>query len=65
MTGVGEGSGDRTDFAIRLDGVSKAFDGRKVLDNVSLDIPAGTGFCLLGRSGTGKSVTLKHIIGLL
>src|SRR5688572_20564873 len=54
-----------TEPAIRLDGVTKAFDGRKVLDDVTLEIPAGTGFCLLGRSGTGKSVTLKDIIGLL
>ena len=51
--------------AIRLDGVSKAFDGHKVLDDVTLDVPAGRGFVLLGRSGTGKSVTLKHIIGLM
>ena len=51
--------------AIRLDGVTKAFDGRKVLDDVSLDVEPGTAFCLLGRSGTGKSVTLKHIVGLL
>ena len=51
--------------AIVLDGVTKAFDGRKVLDNVTLEIAQGTGFCLLGRSGTGKSVTLKHIIGLM
>ncbi len=51
--------------AIRLDGVTKTFDGHKVLDNVTIEVPAGTGFCLLGRSGTGKSVTLKHIIGLL
>jgi phospholipid/cholesterol/gamma-HCH transport system ATP-binding protein len=51
--------------AIRLEGVSKAFDGRKVLDDITLDIAPGIGFCLLGRSGTGKSVTLKHIIGLL
>ena len=51
--------------AIRLDGVTKAFNGRKVLDNVTLEIAEGIGFCLLGRSGTGKSVTLKHIIGLL
>jgi phospholipid/cholesterol/gamma-HCH transport system ATP-binding protein len=54
-----------TDPAIRLEGVTKAFDGRTVLDDVSLDIAPGTAFCLLGRSGTGKSVTLKHIIGLL
>ena len=51
--------------AIRLDGVTKAFSGRTVLDDVSLEVPEGTAFCLLGRSGTGKSVTLKHIIGLL
>jgi phospholipid/cholesterol/gamma-HCH transport system ATP-binding protein len=54
-----------TEAAIRLDGVSKAFSGRRVLDNVSFDVPKGKAFCLLGRSGTGKSVTLKHIIGLL
>lgn len=51
--------------AIRFDGVTKAFNGRKILDDVSLDVAQGAGFCLLGRSGTGKSVALKHIIGLL
>lgn len=51
--------------AIRLDGVTKAFGGRKVLDDVSFEVCEGKSFCLLGRSGTGKSVTLKHIIGLL
>ena len=51
--------------AIVLDGVTKAFGARKVLDNVSLEVTAGTAFCLLGRSGTGKSVTLKHIVGLM
>ena len=51
--------------AIRLDHVSKRFDGRAVLDDVTIDVASGTAFCLLGRSGTGKSVTLKHIIGLM
>jgi phospholipid/cholesterol/gamma-HCH transport system ATP-binding protein len=51
--------------AIQLDHVTKAFDGHKVLDDVTIDVAEGTAFCLLGRSGTGKSVTLKHIIGLL
>ena len=51
--------------AIRLEHVTKSFDGHKVLDDVTLDVPEGKGFCLLGRSGTGKSVTLKHIIGLM
>ena len=54
-----------SDAAIRLDGVSKSFGDKKVLDNVTLDVTEATGFCLLGRSGTGKSVTLKHIIGLM
>lgn len=53
------------DAAIRLEHVTKSFDGRKVLDDVTLDVPQGKAFCLLGRSGTGKSVTLKHIMGLL
>jgi phospholipid/cholesterol/gamma-HCH transport system ATP-binding protein len=51
--------------AIRLEHVTKSFGTRKVLDDITLDVPSGTGFCLLGRSGTGKSVTLKHIIGLI
>ena len=51
--------------AILLDHVTKKFGDRKVLDDVTLDIRGGTAFCLLGRSGTGKSVTLKHIIGLM
>jgi phospholipid/cholesterol/gamma-HCH transport system ATP-binding protein len=51
--------------AIQFEAVSKSFGARKVLDRVSLTIPAGAGFCLLGRSGTGKSVALRHIIGLV
>jgi phospholipid/cholesterol/gamma-HCH transport system ATP-binding protein len=51
--------------AIAMQDVSKSFDGRKVLDEVSLEVDGGKAFALLGRSGTGKSVTLKHIIGLL
>ena len=51
--------------AIRLDRISKILDGRRILDEVTLEVAEGTAFCLLGRSGTGKSVTLKHIIGLM
>jgi phospholipid/cholesterol/gamma-HCH transport system ATP-binding protein len=36
-----------------------------VLDDVSFEVRAGSGFVILGRSGTGKSVTLRHIIGLV
>jgi phospholipid/cholesterol/gamma-HCH transport system ATP-binding protein len=51
--------------AIRFEGVSKRFGALTVLDDVSFDIAPGTAFCLLGRSGTGKSVTLRHIVGLV
>jgi phospholipid/cholesterol/gamma-HCH transport system ATP-binding protein len=51
--------------AVRLDGVTKAFGARRVLDNVSFEVPAGCGFIILGRSGTGKSVTLRHIVRLV
>ena len=51
--------------AVRFEHVSKAFGALKVLDDVSFEIPAGQAFCLLGRSGTGKSVTLRHIVGLV
>ncbi len=50
---------------IRLERVSKAFGTFRVLQDLSLDVEAGRCVCLLGRSGTGKSVTLKSIIGLV
>lgn len=56
---------EQTPPAIELREVTKAFGDTRVLDQVSLVIPAGIGFCILGRSGTGKSVMLKHIIGLM
>jgi phospholipid/cholesterol/gamma-HCH transport system ATP-binding protein len=51
--------------AVRFDHVSKAFGALKVLDDISFEIPTGRAFCLLGRSGTGKSVALRHIVALV
>ena len=51
--------------AVRFDHVSKAFGALKVLDDISFEIPAGRAFCMLGRSGTGKSVALRHIVALV
>lgn len=71
MSTLMEARADRTEreadapVPVRVDGLTKSFGGRRVLDDVTFDVRAGTAFCLLGRSGTGKSVTLKHIIGLL
>ncbi len=51
--------------AIKFKGVSKSFGSRSVLTDVSFSVAAGSAFVLLGRSGTGKSVTLKLMCGLL
>ena len=51
--------------AIRLERVSKAFGTLRVLDDVTLQVPRGRATVVLGRSGTGKSVMLRHIVGLL
>ncbi len=50
---------------LRLVGLHKSFDSLKVLSDVSLDFEAGQTTVILGPSGTGKSVLLKHIVGLL
>ena len=50
---------------ISLQHVSKAFGGKEVLKDMSLDVFKGESVVIVGGSGTGKSVTLKHIIGLL
>ncbi|MBO1077495.1 ABC transporter ATP-binding protein [Roseomonas haemaphysalidis] len=50
---------------IRLRGLSKAFGSKRVLDGVDLDVAAGQGTVILGGSGSGKSVTIKCILGLI
>jgi len=50
---------------IQLRGVSKRLGTKQVLDGLDLDVPAGVTMVILGRSGSGKSVLLKHIIGLM
>lgn len=50
---------------IELRNVSKRFGSHVVLNGVSLSIEDGQGIVIIGASGTGKSVLLKHIVGLL
>jgi phospholipid/cholesterol/gamma-HCH transport system ATP-binding protein len=51
--------------AVAFDQVSKSFGAKRILSDVSWHVPEGEAACILGRSGTGKSVTLKLIISLL
>ncbi|MDD5436628.1 MAG: ABC transporter ATP-binding protein [Candidatus Omnitrophica bacterium] len=50
---------------IEIINLCKSFDGHKVLDNLNLTINSGETTVIIGRSGCGKSVLLKHIIGLM
>ncbi len=51
--------------AVTFDRVSKSFGPKQVLRDVSFEVSAGQTLCILGRSGTGKSVTLKLLISLM
>ena len=51
--------------AIELVDVVKSFGSERVLDGVDLAVPAGAITVLLGPSGAGKTVTIKHIVGLI
>jgi phospholipid/cholesterol/gamma-HCH transport system ATP-binding protein len=57
--------GQTNGATIAFEQVEKGFDGKKILDKVSFTVAEGEALCILGRSGTGKSVTLKLMIGLL
>ena len=50
---------------IRVRGLRKAFGPKQVLDGIDLDVPAGTSLVVIGGSGSGKSVLLKCILGLI
>jgi phospholipid/cholesterol/gamma-HCH transport system ATP-binding protein len=54
-----------TDLKIKVRGLSKAFGRKVVLNNLDLDVPRGQSLVVIGGSGTGKSVLIKCILGLL
>src|SRR6059058_2264174 len=50
--------------SVEVRGLRKSYDGTEVLHGVSLEVAPGEVFVIMGPSGSGKSVLLKHIIGL-
>ena len=50
---------------IEFRNVVKKFSGTPVLDGLSFSVEKGETFCIVGPSGTGKSVTLRHLVGLV
>lgn len=50
---------------IRMKGVKKSFGAKTVLNGVNLTVPEGKSLVIIGGSGTGKSVTIKTILGLI
>ncbi|MFD8395932.1 ABC transporter ATP-binding protein [Streptomyces sp. NPDC059680] len=50
--------------AVRLQGLTRSFGSRTVLDGIDLDLPAGQFTALLGHSGSGKSTLLRAVAGL-
>ena len=50
---------------IEIRNLYKSFGNNKVLQGVNLDIDTGETLVIIGRSGCGKSVLIKHIVGLL
>src|SRR5256885_12966646 len=54
-----------TPAMIQLIDVHKAFGPKKVLQGFTLDVREGETMVIIGYSGTGKSVAIKHIVGLL
>ena len=50
---------------IRIEGLAKAFDGHRVLEDIDLEIRSGEIVAIVGGSGCGKTVLLNHILGQL
>jgi ABC-2 type transport system ATP-binding protein len=55
----------QTESVIEIKGLSRRFGSRSALENVSLTVPRGAVFGLVGENGAGKTTLIKHILGLL
>ena len=51
--------------AIRIESMTKRYGGRPVVDGLTLEVPAGSVFGLLGENGAGKTTTIQALLGLI
>src|SRR3984957_10084888 len=56
--------GNNSGVSLQVRGLRKSFGGQEVLKGIDLDVLSGEIFVIMGPSGSGKSVLLKHLIGL-
>jgi ABC-2 type transport system ATP-binding protein len=57
--------GERADNVIAIRGVTRTFGNKRALDDVSLIVPRGNVFGLVGANGAGKTTLIRHVLGLL
>ena len=50
---------------LTIQGLSKAFGGQKIIDNLNMTVPEGSVFGFIGQNGAGKTTTMKMVLGLL
>ena len=50
------------DYAVRVDNLSRAFKGKQALKDVTLHIPVGSIFGLVGLNGAGKTTLMRHLM---
>ncbi|TWU55710.1 ABC transporter ATP-binding protein [Rubripirellula reticaptiva] len=60
-----ESVGADASYAVEVEGLSRSFRGKVALENVSLAVPSGTVFGLVGLNGAGKTTLIRHLIGSL
>jgi ABC-2 type transport system ATP-binding protein len=65
MNGPGNGQGNGQDIVIDVHGLTKKFDGRTVVRNLSMQVKRGSIYGFLGPNGSGKTTTIRMLCGLL